>query len=102
MTAAVQRRAPAPRKKPADGPDQDVVLPIPGWVTAWGWVPLALTGLVLALISYAIGARNGAASGWTVFLSVSVTGAALDTWDYLAASLHRHRASAGMSEKHSS
>ena len=83
MTAAAQRRAPAPRKKPVNGPDQDVVLLIPGWVTAWGWVPLALTGLVLALISYAIGARNGAASGWTVFLSVSVTGTALGTWDYL-------------------
>lgn len=91
MTATAQRRTQAPRKEPANSPDQDAVLLIPEWVTAWGWVPLALAGLVLALISYAIGARNGAASGWTVFLSVSVTGAALGTWDYLRR-LRRRRA----------
>jgi Restriction endonuclease len=83
MTNAARRRETAPRKKPDIQQAEDAVLVIPGWVSEWGWLLLVPAGLLLVLISYGIGVRDGSASGWTLFLAIAVTATAVGCWDYL-------------------
>jgi hypothetical protein len=63
MTSTAQRRASAPRKEKASPiPHDDVVPLIPGWAGDWGVLVLVPGGILLLLVSFAIGAGDGA--GW--------------------------------------
>jgi Restriction endonuclease len=83
MTNTARRREAAPRKKPGDQRGEDAVFVIPEWVSEWGWLLLAPAGLVLVLISYVIGVRDGSASGWTLFLAIAAAATTVGCWDYL-------------------
>ena len=57
MTSTARRRASAPRKEKASPrPNDDVVPAIPGWASDWGVLVLVPGGILLLLVSLAIGA----------------------------------------------
>ena len=83
MTTTARRRASAPRKEKASpSPHDDVVPLIPGWAKDWGVLVLVPGGILLLLVSFAIGAGDGAGWGWTLILAVAAAAAAIWWWDY--------------------
>jgi len=55
---------------------------IPGWAKDWGVLVLVPGGILLLLVSFAIGAGDGAGWGWTLILAVAAAAAAIWWWDY--------------------
>jgi hypothetical protein len=83
MTSTARRRASAPRMEKASPRPHDYVVPaVPGWARDWGVLVLVPSGILLLLVSLAIGADDGSGWGWALILAAGSAAAAIWLWDY--------------------